>query len=301
MKNVVGKSKVNREKPSKMAEGIAIQRFSESLKPENERICYDPYAVHFISPEILEFGANHPEEAKAMVEDMERDLPGLSNSILARVRYFDDFTSKSIKEGVEQLVIIGAGYDTRAYRIEGLIGKVKVFELDHPYTQSFKTEKVEEIFGSIPDHVAYVPIDFESENLGQKLFDYGYDPSKMTLFILEGLIMYIPPEAVDETLKFIVKNSGQNSAIIFDFYPESVVDGTCPLEVGQNIRKFLMELGEPLQFGIEEGIVEKFLSERGFSQIQGVTSTNCKRTYFHGKNKNRDVCELLSFVHAVVG
>ena len=156
---------------------------------------------------------------------------------LAILRYFDDFTEKSITDGIEQLIILGAGYDTRAYRIEGL-KNIKVFEVDHPNTQSFKIQKIKEAFGSIPDHVVYVPVDFEKETFGQKLFDERYNSSKKTLFIMEGLSMYIPPKAVAETLLFIVGNSCNGSAVIFDYYPESVVDGTCKLEIGKNIKKW---------------------------------------------------------------
>lgn len=283
-----------------MAESIAMQRFAESSKDEDERICYDPYAIHFINPEIVEFGIKHPEEAKAKIEAMENQLPGLSSSIIARVRYFDDIVKESIGDGLQQLVILGAGYDTRSYRIEGLDEKVKVFEVDHPNTQNFKKEKIIEIFRSLPDHVTYVPIDFETQKLGQMLFENGYNESLKTLFIMEGLIMYIPPEAVDETLNFIVNKSGKDSQIIFDYYPESVVDGTTALAVGQNIRNFLIQMGEPLQFGIKEGTIGKFLSSYGFSKINDVTSTDYKKAYFNGKNKNRDVCDLLYFAQAVV-
>jgi methyltransferase (TIGR00027 family) len=293
-------TKPNREGPSQMAEGMAMQRFAESNKPEGERICYDPYAVHFINPKIIEFGIKHPEEAKIKVQAMEDHLPGLSSSIMARVRYFDDMVTEAIENGLEQLVILGAGYDTRAYRIEGLKEKVKVFEVDHPNTQNFKKEKITEIFGSLPDHVTYVPIDFETQKLELKLFENGYNESLKTLFIMEGLIMYIPPEAVDETLNFIVKNSGMGSQIIFDYYPESVVDGTTALAVGQNIRNFLIKMEEPLQFGIKEGTIEKFLSSYGFSKIKNLTSEDYKKAYFDGKNKNRDVCGLLYFAHTGV-
>lgn len=293
----MSENKVNRENPSKMAEGIAMQRFGESNKPEDERICYDPYAIHFIRPEIIEFGMKHPEEAKAKIEQTENLFPGLSSSIVARVRYFDDFVEKSIEEGLEQLIILGAGYDTRAYRIEGL-KDIKVFEVDHPNTQSFKIEKIKEIFGYTLDNVVYVPVDFETETLSQKLFDNGYSSLKKTLFIMEGLVMYIPPKSVAETLSFIVENSGKGSAVLFDYYPESVVDGTCKLEIGANIRNHLIQLGEPLQFGIKEDEIEDFLKQFGFSNIKNVTSEDYKKAYFHGKNENRDVCDLLYFANA---
>lgn len=289
-----------RKGSSKMAEGIALHRVDESNKSEEERIFYDPYAVHFVNPAILEYAEKYPEQAKAAVEQMERLFPGLGNSIRARVRYFDDFVKNSVDEGLEQLVILGAGYDTRAYRIKGLKGKVRIFEVDHPETQSVKIEKVKEILGSLPSHVIYVPVDFETDNFGERLTAQGYDRSLKTLFLLEGLIMYISPEAVDETLSFIVRNSGKESAILFDYYPESLVDGSCESEAGKNIHNYLVQVGEPLKFGIKEGMVESFLIERGFSVVQNVTAEEYKKMYFHGVNKDRKVCDLLHFSHAVI-
>ncbi len=290
----------SRKGPSKMAELIALHRVAESRKPEGERIFYDPYAIYFVNPETLSFAASNPEKTKEMSEYYERLFPGLGNSIRARVRYFDDFVKNSIDEGLEQFVILGAGYDTRAYRIGGLKGQVKVFEVDHPDTQSVKIEKLKKIFGILPGHVIYVPVDFETDNFGERLVAQGYDRALKTLFLMEGLIMYIPPEAVDETLSFIVKNSGKGSYILFDYYPESLVDGSCELEAGKNIHNYLIQIGEPLKFGIKEEMVKTFLTERGFSKVQNVNAEEYKKMYFRGENKEREVSSLLFFVHAVI-
>ncbi len=289
---------------SKTAVIVAGHRFDESQKPEDERICYDPYAVHFVTPELRELKKD-PLKAKAMLESLGALgilLLGMSNSTRARVRYFDDFVKASIDKGLEQLVIPGAGYDTRAYRIEGLNGEgnINVFEVDHPATQEVKTVKIKEIFGGLPDHVVYIPIDLMTENLDEKLLGSGYDKSKQTLFLMEGLLMYLPPATVDEILSFIVENSGRGSAIIFDYYPQSVVDGSSELEVGRITHDYLAQIGEPLLFGIKEGMVEEFLEKREFSEVCNVTSEDYKKAYFHGKNENRPVSPLLSFAHAVV-
>jgi methyltransferase (TIGR00027 family) len=291
---------VKSEEPSKMAEMIALQRVAESTLPEGTRVCYDPYAIHFVSPEVIEFARKNPEKTKAMREHYERLFPGLGNSIRARVRYFDDFVAEAVDDGIEQLVVLGAGYDTRAYRIDGLKERVKVFEVDHPDTQEVMMEKIEKIFGALPLHVAYVPLDFEKDGLGPRLMEMGYDRSKKTLFVMEGLIMYIPPKAVDDVFSFIVNNSGKGSWVIFDYYPDFMVDGESELDVANNIRNFLIQQGEPLKFGIREGSVEAFLTERGLSRVQNVTSEDYKRAYFHGKNEGRAVCSLLSFAHAMV-
>jgi len=288
------KVEVNREGPSKTAETIAMVRVSESRKPEDERICYDPYAIRFISQEVLDFVANNPEEFRAFVVQNERLVPGARNSIVARVRFFDDIVKSSISDGLEQLVILGAGYDTRAYRIEGL-NKIRVFEVDHPATQSIKIEKIIEIFGSFPDNVTYVPVNLEVDKWGQRLLESRYDKSLKTLFIMEGLLMYLSPEIVDEILYFIVNNSGKDSAIIFDYIPLSVVDGTCELEAGKNWQKGVTDVGEPFLFGIGDGTIESFLVQRGFSKIRNVTSEDYKKLYFHETNENVKVNSLSSF------
>jgi len=285
--------------PSKTAETIAMVRVGESRRPEDERICYDPYAIRFISQKVLEFATNNPEKYRAFLVQSERLVPGARNSIIARVRYFDDVVNSSIGDGLEQLVILGAGYDTRAYRIEGL-KNVRIFEVDQRATQKIKVEKIKEIFGSLPSHVTYVSVDIGVDKLGQRLLESGFDRSQKTLFIMEGLFMYLPPETVDETLSFIAQNSGRSSAIVFDYIPQSVVDGTCKLEAGKNWRKGVMDVGEPFQFGIKDGEIETFLTQRGFSKVRNVTSKDYKTAYFLGKNEGREMNSLLSFAYAVV-
>lgn len=281
------------------AMGVLLIRHSESRRPESERICYDPYAIYFINSEILEWAAKNPEEVKTMQEQRERFLPGLDNTTRARVRYFDDFVKRSFEEGIGQLVILGAGYDTRDIRIEGAM-KINVFEVDHPATQAVKVEKIKKIFGSLPDHVVYVPADLVIDDLGQRLLEKGYDVSKKTLFLMEGLLYYLPPKTVDEILSFIVRKSGKGSSILFDYFPESVVDGSSELEIGRNIRRYLAAMGEPLLFGIKEGTVETFLAERGFSQVRNVITEDYKKAYFQGVNEGRTLISLQYFAHAVV-
>lgn len=293
--NEIGK---RRKGPSKTAEIIALIRAAESGKPKNERLFYDPYAIHFASKEALEFAAKHPEEAKALAEKLDRFIPGVNNSLLARIRFFDDVVEASINADFEQLAILGAGYDSRAFRIKGLKEKLRVFELDHPDTQEAKIEKVKEIFGELPNHVVYVPIDLETEEIGQQLFERGYDSSRKTLYLMEGLTMYLPPEAVDGALAFIVNNSGKGSAVLFDYIPEPVANRADEPEEVRTMRKQAELSGEVHRFGINEGRVGEFLKERGFSYVQIITSEDYKKAYFHGKDLV--VCNHFSFAYAAI-
>jgi methyltransferase (TIGR00027 family) len=284
---------------SKTAMGVLLARFAESRKPEGERICFDPYAIHFVSQDMLKWAAQNPEEMKAMRERHDHLFPGLDNSLVARVRFFDDFVNKSIDESIQQLVILGAGYDSRAYRIEGL-RNVMVFEVDHPATQAVKRQNIERIFGSLPDHVIYVSANLEKDEFGQKLLNMGYSRSKKTLFLMEGVLAYLAPSVVDEIFSFIANNSVKNSSVLFDYHSKSVTDGSSDLEAGRNMWAHVSQMGEPFKFGIEEGTVEAFLKERGFSEVQNVTSEDYRRAYFKGVNDGRELFRELYFAHAVV-
>lgn len=286
--------------PSKMAEGIAMHRAAESMLPIDERIFYDPYAVLFIDPQILKFSVEHPKEAKEKVEAMEKLFPGLGNSIRARVRYFDDWVEKCVTSGFTQFVILGAGYDTRPLRIESLRSKVVVFEVDHPDTQFFKKEKIREFFGSLPENVRYVPVDLEIQSLEECLFSAGYKQDQKTAFILEGLSMYLSPEKNYEIFTFISSISGQGSKMIFDYYPESVINGTHPDEIVGNIISFANMNGEPLKFGIMDNCEVEFLKQWRFEEPKIITSEEYRKLYFTGENSPRNVCSLLSFIEVMI-
>jgi methyltransferase (TIGR00027 family) len=258
---------------------------------EDERICYDPYAIRFTSPARLGGVAAHSEKS----------FPGLRNTIVARVRYFDDTVRAAASDGLEQLVIMGAGYDTRAYRIDELKGCVRVFEIDRPDTQQIKKEKIREIFSGLPDHVVYVAVDFETQEFGRRLLESGYSPVKKTLFVMEGLIMYLPLPAIDAMLSFIVNSSGKGSAILFDCSGSSGSDAPSPTDARKNLGEHTARGGEPIRFAIPPEGVEAFLVQRGFSRVLTVTSEEYRRIYFHGKNKDRKLYGSLSFTYAVVG
>ncbi len=286
-------------KASRTAEGVAALRAAESLKSADERVCYDPLAVYFL-PAKYKLLVKSRLLTKLVIALHERKGPGTFGCIVGRTRYIDECLKSCIDDGIEQLVILGAGYDTRGYRFDQLKDQAKVFEVDHPATQKVKIEKVKELFGNPPDHVVYVPVDFEKERLDERLFACGYDKNLKTLFIWEGVTMYLTAEAVDETLDFVTGNSGEGSSIVFNYVFQSVIDGNYISEDARKIHALHEKTAEPFKFGIEEGAIDKFLSTRGFTQLKDVTGEYFKDTYCKGNNRNRKVCSLCGFVHAAV-
>lgn len=286
---------MKKNRSSITAMGIAFARAFESSKPAGERVCYDPLAHHFISRAFYLFC-----KFWVVIGYSERRGPGVMGFLVARTRYMDDYLQSCMDDGLEQLVILGAGYDSRAYRFEGLKGRVKVFEVDHPATQRVKIAKLEQTLGQLPEHVVYVPIDFTLESLEERLNASGYDRQLKTLFIWEGVTEYLTAEAVDDTLAFVAQNSGPGSSIIFDYVYASVIAGTWKRGEATSVQRYRNITGEGWNFGIERGAVGEFLSRRGFDHVQDADSEFLKNAYFTGTNQKRTVAPVYAIAHAKV-
>ena len=277
---------------SATAKGTAAMRAIESEKPSNERICYDPFARKLTDTVFYLL-------IKLFAGYGERRTHGALTFIVCRCRYFDDYIQECIKSGTAQLVILGAGLDSRAYRDELFQGVVKIFEVDHPATQASKIERVKKAFGKIPANVAYVPIDFNDETL-DKLPTCGFDRSLKTLFIWEGVTLYLDAEAVDATLAWVQANAAPGSAIIFDY---QYISAPTRARTRRNYAYAVLSRlsGERRGFGIEKDQIENFLTRRGFTHVVNTNAEQLKRLFCTGPNQDRTVAEIYAIVHAEIG
>jgi methyltransferase (TIGR00027 family) len=282
------------------AEGVALMRAGESKKPADERICYDPLANMFIRPELIAKLLSLPEEElEKQRAEVEQVLPGHRNSILTRVRYFDDYIQGKIADGMSQFVIIGAGYDSRPYRLEG-IEEVKVFEIDLKETQAIKKSIIQKAFSKLPSHVSYLPLDISVGDLFSSLVKSLFDGSKPVLFVMEGLLCYLPPEIVLRLLRNIVQNAAPGSVILFDTIPQSLINGTNPSPVAERLRQHVMNMGEPFLFGIRDGEEEQYLTDLGFSNARAVIDREYMSRLFSGKTPEKKTTGLMVFCSAEV-
>lgn len=279
---------------STTAEGMALIRAIESAKPEGVRICYDPYArallpgiSYTLSKLVIDSGI-YNRIAKGGIE-----------FITARERYIEDFLKTCLGEGLDQVVILGAGFDTRAYHIAG-IEKTRVFEVDHPDSQEEKLKRLKKVIDPLPDHVTFVAVDFNTQTLSERLPSSGYNEQGKTLFIWQGVTVYLTMEGVDSTLAFIANHSGPGSAVIFDyFYNETLRDTSRP-EV-RMMQRTARVTGEGFLFGIDQGQIEPFLTRRGFHAVHNAKGEDLKRLYFTGPNAGREVPSGCDIVSARVG
>ena len=274
---------MRKNKVSLTAAGIAMARAIESEKPAGERVCYDPYARRFIPAWMYYVFGFFIKSGYA-----EWRSPGVNGFLVGRDRYIDDVLSDSLNNRIQQLVILGAGFDSRPYRFD-LAGRVKTFEVDHPATQQDKLAKLQAIFSKTPAHVTYVPIDFNEQTIETRLPEMGYDPKLKTLFIWQGVTIYLTAEAVDATLNFIVWNSAPGSAIVFDYIYRQALDGRQKPSEVSSMQRYRFMSGEGLSFGIPEGSVEVFLRDRGFTQVDDMNAAGLKQAYFTGVNAVRKV------------
>jgi methyltransferase (TIGR00027 family) len=271
--------------------GAAAVRAIESEKPANERICYDPFARKFIDPLVYLL-------IKLFAWYGEWHTKGGLTFIVCRCRYIDDYLQECRKSGAAQIVILGAGLDSRAYRKEIYQGISKIFEVDHPATQAGKIERVKKVFGRIPSHVTYIPIDFTNETL-EKLIIYGFDRSLKTLFIWEGVTPYLNIESIDITLAWIRTNSAFDSAIIFDYQEMSGRLANIRRDI---LFKIVSRISDEKDvFGFEKGEIEKYLNQRGYKNVKDVNADQLTSLYCKGPNRHRKVGRIYSIVHAEVG
>jgi methyltransferase (TIGR00027 family) len=283
-----------KQQSSQSAAGVALLRAIEAEKPEGVRICDDPYA-HSMANGGIAFTLSKLVIKAGLYERM---APGAESFIVVRERYIDDFLKARLKEGLDQVVILGAGFDTRAYRIAG-IDKTRVFEVDHPATQAVKLERLKKVIAPLPAHVSFVAVDFDTQALGERLSASGYDAQAKTLFIWQGVTYFLTQQGIDSTLAFIAQHSGAGSTVIFDYFSNEALHDIHRKDV-QMLRRAERISGETYMFGIDEGQIEPFLTQRGFGDVHNATLDDLKQLYFTGANAQRIVPTGIAIVSAMV-
>jgi methyltransferase (TIGR00027 family) len=279
---------------------MALSRAIETRKPAAERICCDPLAERFLGAKyrMLLWGRPFRDVVEALIEQR---FAGHHYYVIARTRYFDDFLQQRLAGGAEQLVILGAGYDSRPYRFADRLAGVPVFEVDHPATSVAKQAKVAALFGETPANVVYVGVDFTVDTLADKLLGCGFRATRPTVFLWEGVTPYLSLEAVDTVLGFVTASAAAGSAIVFDYILRSVVEGTCTLRGAANEFAKMSRTSEPLTFGVDASQAPAFLASRGFQNVVDVGAQELMSSYFDPNRKQRYVKPWWRIISGEVG
>jgi methyltransferase (TIGR00027 family) len=265
---------------SRTAEYMALFRALESSLPAGRRLFDDPFAFQLLPPRLrlVVRLARIPVLGALVRAYIDRRWPGARTSAVARTRFIDDATESALRSGIAQVVILGAGYDARAYRITGMTG-ANIFEVDHPSSSARKRELVASVLGSFPRRLQFVPIDFNSNALASAMKSAGYDPSMRTLFIWDGVTNYLTEAAVDGTLHWCA-SAGAGSTLIFTYVHDSVIDSPETFEGTRELFATLRAAGERWTFGIEPSCLSDFLAQRDLMLHEDVGASDYRARYF---------------------
>ena len=185
------------------AEYMALFRAIESSRPPDSRLFHDPFASLFIHQwrRWIYALAKHDPGRKLVEWLLDRQSPGARAAGIGRTKWIDDAVTRAL-ETSSQFVLLGAGFDTRAYRLPAA-ERVTTFELDQCETSRAKQAILRSKTVSLPKHVQFVTVDFNKQSISDALSSAGFDAKRPTCFLWEGVTNYLSAEAVDQVLRQI--------------------------------------------------------------------------------------------------
>lgn len=239
------------DKASRTAQYMAFFRALESTRPEGKRLFYDPYAIIFLDNKLkraVQY-STVPLVRKYLRYKIHKLLPGGFTSGVARTRYIDDLLKTTINKGVQQVIMLGAGFDTRSMRLD-FLKKIPVIEIDHPNTAKQKLGAIQSKLGYLPPNVRFYQIDFNEQSLEDLANTRHFDMSIPTTFIWEGVSNYLSDQAVDNTFKFF-SQFASGSYLIFTYVHQQVFEDPGSFFGAEKLLNDLAELEETWTFGFD--------------------------------------------------
>lgn len=264
----------------------ALGRAVSAFEADSRLRGSDYLAIRFLDPPLARIPRSQFLRRLAILL-YDRLLPGAYLYTIARTKYIDGILRQELEDGTRQIVSLGAGFDSRAYRFHECFPDARFIEVDYPANSSLKERKVSAVLGSLPDYVTYLPVDLNVESLDSALSRSGQDPLRRTLFIAEGLTMYLPEGAVDEMLACIARRGAAGSALVFDYVYRSILEGDNTLYGAGEAIRLVRRRGEPFLFGIATGEVGRILAGRGFECIEDLPPAELERRYLSGEDGRR--------------
>jgi methyltransferase (TIGR00027 family) len=242
---------------SRTAFGAAAHRAAH--QDDEPRIFTDPLARRILGDVEL------PERAESR--------PRLRLFIAVRHRFAEDSLAAAVARGTRQVVVLGAGLDTFAYR--NPFRETAVFEVDHPATGAWKRERVADSGIAVPDNLRYVAVDFETDSLGDRLREAGFDATAAAFFLWLGVVPYLTRDAVEETLRFVASVPG--GEVVFDY--SNPIDDAAAAPERAELRAKVAGLGEPFSDGLDTEELHALLRDLGFDEIEDLGRRAIRERY----------------------
>jgi methyltransferase (TIGR00027 family) len=225
-----------------------------------------------------------PVVGRAIPWTIDTAWPGARTSGIARTRFIDDRLSRALREGFRQVIILGAGFDSRAYRMEEL-HSVRVIEIDHPETSRLKRSILERSLGRMPSNVQFLEIDFNNQSLEAEIRGIEFDPSLPTIVLWEGVTNYLTAEGVDATFRSL-RLIATRCRVIFTYVDKAVLDPNASFEGATNAKARTESVGENWTFGFNPVELPKYTAQHGFRLVEDVGSQEYRMLYMPPRKRN---------------
>jgi methyltransferase (TIGR00027 family) len=213
-----------------------------------------------------------------------------------RTRFIDDLALDAVTAGATQVVLLGAGYDSRAYRLPTLAA-IRVVEIDHPATQRAKTRVVKaRIPAGRRAHVRFVPVDLSREALDAA----GLETAERTVVIWEGVTNYLTPDAVDTILRDLAGTLSRGSRIVFTYVDRSGLDGTGGFAGIEEWHAEVRRHGEPWTFGFDPASLSAYLADRGLRLMLDLSARDAAARYLSPLGRDEPTAEFYRIAQAEV-
>ena len=238
------------------AEGAAFCRAAEQYLPEKERLINDPLVYDLMSG-LYQWMLRSTRMRQYVIDQTETAVKGLTGEVICRSRYIDEVVTAALAKSIRQAVILGAGVDTRAYRLPGM-AQAQIFELDMARVQKVKRVRVARRFGNVPANVHFVPIDFDEQDLDEVMKGSGFDPAQPAIFVWEAVTQYLTGAAVAQTLRFVGK-CAVGSRVVFTYVLRWIIEHPERDREAMALMKLSKMKMAPFIFGLEPAEIPAFL------------------------------------------
>ncbi len=266
-----------RQDYSRTAEGMAMVRAIEQFQPAPRRIINDPYASEFLIKPYFKMLARSRLLANLTSRAVEFWAPGAQEFLAIRARLSDDIAAEMAADGLKQIVLLGAGFDTMSLRIEDALRDVTIFEVDHPATQAVKREVIGRI--GAPENLRFVAVDFEQDDFVEKLRQAGFAPGRHSLVVWMGVTYYLTAQAMTRALCQIHTLGSAGMWFAFDYMLKEVVDGETPNRNALSKARAAARLGEPWLFGLNPAMVGDYLAAFNFKLLKDYDAEELRARY----------------------
>jgi methyltransferase (TIGR00027 family) len=282
---------------TRTAYGPMLIAACEQLRPAGQRVVDDSLAIKFLpaGQRATVKACRFSPVLNLLVKATDSEAAGLWAEMLCRKRYADDQVAAALEAGLKQFVFLGSGLDTRPYRLV-VPAHARAFELDLPANIDYKREHLADALGEQPSNAALIAVDFEQDDLAEKLAANGFDPAQPAMFVWEAVTQYLTEDGVRRTLaSFATTPAG--SRLIFTFVRSDFLDGTRDFGAAK-IRDSFVTKHHTWNFGLSPEGVARFVREYGWTEREQVGATEYRERYLAPIGRDQDVSEIERFVYA---